>query len=65
MVGTSIKDKKKDDALKRNGISTQLAQAAADKQLIIPIVRRFPFAEFREAHRAAKRGADGKIVLVR
>jgi NADPH:quinone reductase-like Zn-dependent oxidoreductase len=47
------------------GQLTQLAQAAADKQLIIPIVRRFPFAEFREAHSAAERGADGKVLLVR
>jgi NADPH:quinone reductase-like Zn-dependent oxidoreductase len=42
----------------------ELAQAVADGKLVIPIVRRFPLAEIREAHRLAQEGAGGKVLLV-
>jgi len=41
-----------------------LAEAAARGQLRIPIGKRLPISEVREAHRMAQRGADGKILLV-
>jgi NADPH:quinone reductase-like Zn-dependent oxidoreductase len=40
-----------------------LARAVADGQLTIPIARRMPLAEIREAHSLAEHGAGGKIVL--
>ncbi len=42
----------------------ELAQAVADGKLVIPIARRFPLAEARQAHKVAERGADGKVLLV-
>jgi len=41
-----------------------LAQAVADRKLVIPIVRRFSLSEIRAAHQAAERGAGGKVLLV-
>ncbi|HEY2901180.1 MAG TPA: zinc-binding dehydrogenase, partial [Polyangia bacterium] len=41
----------------------ELARAAADESLVIPIVTRFPFAQIREAHAMAEKGAEGKVVL--
>jgi NADPH:quinone reductase-like Zn-dependent oxidoreductase len=42
----------------------ELAQAAARGKLIIPIARRFPLAQIREAHQLAERGAGGKVLLI-
>src|SRR5579863_1564991 len=41
----------------------ELARAAADGSLVIPIAMRFPFAQIREAHSMAETGAEGKVVL--
>ena len=41
-----------------------LALAAARGQLRIPIGKRLPISEVREAHRMAQQGTDGKILLV-
>lgn len=41
----------------------QLAQAVADGNLVIPIVRRFPLAQASEAQKFAERGAGGKVIL--
>jgi NADPH:quinone reductase-like Zn-dependent oxidoreductase len=40
-----------------------LAQAAADGELVIPIGRRFPLSNAREAHQLAERGGTGKVLL--
>jgi NADPH:quinone reductase-like Zn-dependent oxidoreductase len=42
----------------------ELAQAVADGQLVIPIARRFPLAEARQAHELAEKGAGGKVLLI-
>jgi NADPH:quinone reductase-like Zn-dependent oxidoreductase len=41
----------------------ELARAAADGSLVIPIAIRLPFAQIREAHSMAEKGAEGKVVL--
>jgi NADPH:quinone reductase-like Zn-dependent oxidoreductase len=41
-----------------------LAQAVADRRLVLPIAKRFPVAQVREAQRFAEHGAGGKVVLV-
>jgi NADPH:quinone reductase-like Zn-dependent oxidoreductase len=41
----------------------ELARAAADGSLVIPIAMRVPFAQIREAHSLAEKGAEGKVVL--
>jgi NADPH:quinone reductase-like Zn-dependent oxidoreductase len=40
-----------------------LAQAVADGTLIIPIAKRFPISEARQAHKLAEKGAAGKVLL--
>ena len=40
-----------------------LAQAAAAGKLVIPIARRMPLTQVREAHTLAEKGAGGKIIL--
>jgi NADPH:quinone reductase-like Zn-dependent oxidoreductase len=40
-----------------------LAEAAARGELEIPISKRLPLSQVREAHRLAERGAEGKILL--
>jgi NADPH:quinone reductase-like Zn-dependent oxidoreductase len=42
----------------------QLAQANAEGKLVIPIVKRFPMAEIREAQTFSQRGAGGKVLLL-
>ena len=50
-----------DDA-KRLG---ELAQAAADGELVVPIARRFPLADARAAHELAESGGvEGKVLLL-
>lgn len=41
-----------------------LAQAVATGQLVIPIAKRMPLEQIREAQTLAERGAAGKVVLV-
>jgi NADPH:quinone reductase-like Zn-dependent oxidoreductase len=41
----------------------ELARAAAEGSLVIPIAMRVPFAQIREAHSMAEAGAEGKVVL--
>jgi len=41
----------------------ELGRAVAEGDLVIPIAKRLPFAEVREAHQLAESGAGGKIVL--
>ena len=41
----------------------ELAAAVATGALVIPIARRFPLVEAREAQRMAERGAAGKVLL--
>jgi len=43
---------------------TELARAVADGKLVIPIARRLPLAQIREAQTLAEKGAGGKVVLV-
>ena len=40
-----------------------LAQAVAAGELTIPIAKRLPLAQIREAHRLVEQGAGGKVVL--
>jgi len=40
-----------------------LAQAVAAGKLTIPIAKRLPLAQIREAHTLVEQGADGKVVL--
>jgi NADPH:quinone reductase-like Zn-dependent oxidoreductase len=40
-----------------------LAEAAARGELEIPISKRLPLSQVREAHRLAERGTEGKILL--
>lgn len=42
----------------------ELAQANAERKLIIPIVKRFPLAEIREAQTFSQKGAGGKVLLL-
>jgi NADPH:quinone reductase-like Zn-dependent oxidoreductase len=42
----------------------QLAEAASERRLVIPIARRFPLAEAAEAQRVAEGGAAGKVLLL-
>jgi len=46
-----------------SGKLAELARAAADGRLIIPIAARVPFAEIRKAHSLAEKGAEGKVVV--
>jgi NADPH:quinone reductase-like Zn-dependent oxidoreductase len=41
----------------------ELARAVAEGRLVIPIARRFPLADAREAQRVAEAGAGGKVLL--
>jgi NADPH:quinone reductase-like Zn-dependent oxidoreductase len=41
----------------------ELARAAAEGSLVIPIAMRMPLAQIREAHSMAEAGAEGKVVL--
>jgi NADPH:quinone reductase-like Zn-dependent oxidoreductase len=41
----------------------ELARAAAESSLVIPIAMRVPLAQIREAHSMAEKGAEGKVVL--
>jgi NADPH:quinone reductase-like Zn-dependent oxidoreductase len=41
-----------------------LAQAVAAGQLVIPIVKKFPLAQAREAQAMAEQGAGGKVLLL-
>jgi NADPH:quinone reductase-like Zn-dependent oxidoreductase len=45
------------------GRLAELAAAVASGQLVIPIAKRFPFAEAAEAQRLAERGGVGKVLL--
>jgi NADPH:quinone reductase-like Zn-dependent oxidoreductase len=42
----------------------QLAKAVADGSLVIPIAKRMPLAQIREAQALAEHGAGGKVVLL-
>jgi NADPH:quinone reductase-like Zn-dependent oxidoreductase len=42
----------------------ELAQAVAEGKFVIPIAKRFPLAETREAQTLAERGPGGKVVLL-
>lgn len=42
----------------------ELAKAVADGALVVPIAKRFPFAEAAAAHALAESGAGGKVLLV-
>jgi NADPH:quinone reductase-like Zn-dependent oxidoreductase len=46
------------------GRLAELGLAVADGRLVIPIARRFPLAEARQAQTLAEGGAGGKVVLV-
>jgi NADPH:quinone reductase-like Zn-dependent oxidoreductase len=46
------------------GRLAQLAKAVADGNLVIPIAKRIPLAQIREAQALAERGAGGKVVLL-
>jgi NADPH:quinone reductase-like Zn-dependent oxidoreductase len=41
----------------------QLAQAVARGELVIPIAKRFPLSDARQAQKAAESGAGGKVIL--
>jgi NADPH:quinone reductase-like Zn-dependent oxidoreductase len=45
------------------GMLAELARAAADGSLVIPIAMRVPLTKIREAHSMAEKGAEGKVVL--
>jgi NADPH:quinone reductase-like Zn-dependent oxidoreductase len=45
------------------GRHAELARAAAERRLVIPIAKRLPLTQIREAHAMAERGVDGKVVL--
>jgi NADPH:quinone reductase-like Zn-dependent oxidoreductase len=40
-----------------------LLRAIADGSLVVPIARRFPLSQIREAQQAAEKGAGGKVVV--
>jgi len=42
----------------------ELARAVAEKKLLIPIAKRMPLSEAREAQALAEKGAGGKVVLM-
>ena len=42
----------------------ELARAVAEGKLIIPIAKRFPLDQAREAQKMAEAGAGGKVVLI-
>jgi NADPH:quinone reductase-like Zn-dependent oxidoreductase len=42
----------------------ELARAVAEGKLVIPIAKKFPLAEIREAQALAERGPGGKVVLL-
>jgi NADPH:quinone reductase-like Zn-dependent oxidoreductase len=42
---------------------TELIAAVADGKLTIPIAKRMPLAEIRDAQRLAEKGAGGKVIL--
>lgn len=46
-----------------SGRLAALARSVADGKLVIPIAKRMPLTDIREAHALAERGAGGKIVL--
>ena len=46
-----------------SGRLAALAESAAAGKLIIPIARRMPLAQVREAHTLAEKGVGGKIIL--
>ena len=41
----------------------ELARAAAEGRLVVPIAKRMPLTQIREAHALAEKGAEGKVVL--
>jgi NADPH:quinone reductase-like Zn-dependent oxidoreductase len=41
----------------------QLAQAVKDGKFRIPVTMRFPLAQMEDAHRAAEKGAGGKVLI--
>lgn len=41
----------------------ELARAAAEGRLVIPIAQRLPLTQIRDAHATAEKGAEGKVVL--
>lgn len=43
---------------------SELARAVAEGKLVIPVARKFPLADIREAQTVAQRGAGGKVVLL-
>jgi NADPH:quinone reductase-like Zn-dependent oxidoreductase len=45
------------------GRLAELARAAAEQRLVIPIAKRLPLTQIREAHAMAERGVGGKVVL--
>jgi NADPH:quinone reductase-like Zn-dependent oxidoreductase len=47
-----------------SGRLAQLAKAVAQGDLVIPIAKRIPLAQIREAQALAERGAGGKVVLL-
>ncbi|HJX62338.1 MAG TPA: NADP-dependent oxidoreductase [Polyangia bacterium] len=42
----------------------ELARAVAQRELVIPIAKRFPLHQAREAQRIAEAGAGGKVLLI-
>jgi NADPH:quinone reductase-like Zn-dependent oxidoreductase len=42
----------------------ELARAVAQGELVIPIAKKFPLAEIREAQTLAESGPGGKVVLL-
>ncbi len=45
-------------------ILAEMAQAAADKKLVLPIGKKFPLQNAAEAHAAIEKGGAGKVLLV-
>jgi NADPH:quinone reductase-like Zn-dependent oxidoreductase len=42
----------------------ELGRAVAEGKLVIPIAKRFPLAEVREAHKLAEKSPGGKVILM-
>jgi NADPH:quinone reductase-like Zn-dependent oxidoreductase len=40
-----------------------LLRAVADGTLVIPIAKRFPLSQIREAHQTAQKGGGGKVIV--
>ena len=40
-----------------------MLRAVAEGTIVIPIAKRFPVSEIREAHELAEKGAGGKVLL--